>query len=404
MLVAGSLGHRPDSPQREAIVEHSIERLSGASSCTPPIYAVLQRRVQSAESHQAGRVESENPARENKTGMPNQLRAGLEELSGFDLSHVRVHHNSPKAAEVNALAYAQGHDIHVGPGQEKHLPHEGWHVVQQMQGRVKPRMQGKGVSINDNAALEHEADLMGARAASGQTHAAFCSYAPHLNRRRVSEASRQRQSISFSDDSKTIPSRPTHIGRGAVVQRNGAARPVGFRTVAIENDSDNDGIFHKVGFSSDTGSLDDLKDVATREVIEYRTMPNSPPFIGFNVPQKYYKPHVLTKNAHTGGGGDHHSYVTPVVAAMIGVTLSNPLVEGVLVADQRYEYNLTDSDRDSDWIPFEDANFVITRRILKNRWGRWKYSIHKRGPGVDFTRTVAIDGVTPDGTVKPKKK
>jgi len=44
-------------------------------------------------------------------------------------------------AQLNALAYAQGSDIHVAPGQEKHLPHEAWHVVQQSKGRVKPTMQ-----------------------------------------------------------------------------------------------------------------------------------------------------------------------------------------------------------------------------------------------------------------------
>ena len=52
----------------------------------------------------------------------------------------------------------------MGPGQEKHLPHEGWHVVQQMQGRVKRTMQMKGVSINDDAGLEKEADVMGTKA------------------------------------------------------------------------------------------------------------------------------------------------------------------------------------------------------------------------------------------------
>jgi len=74
---------------------------------------------------------------------------------------VRVHHNSSKPAQLDALAYTQGQDIHVGPGQEKHLPHEGWHVIQQMQGRVKPMMQAKGVSINNDKELEREADVMG---------------------------------------------------------------------------------------------------------------------------------------------------------------------------------------------------------------------------------------------------
>ncbi len=101
---------------------------------------------------------------ENRSGLPTSLRAGLEDLSGIDLSGIRVHHNSSKPAKINALAYTQGQEIHVSPGQEKHLPHEGWHVVQQMQGRVKPTIQAKGVSINDEEDLEHEADVMGQRA------------------------------------------------------------------------------------------------------------------------------------------------------------------------------------------------------------------------------------------------
>jgi len=70
--------------------------------------------------------------------MPAPLKAGLEQLSGLDMSDVQVQYNSPKPAEIHALAYAQGNQIHVGPGQERHLPHEAWHVVQQKQGRVRP--------------------------------------------------------------------------------------------------------------------------------------------------------------------------------------------------------------------------------------------------------------------------
>ena len=78
---------------------------------------------------------------------------------------VAVHRNSREPAQLGALAYARGTDIHLGPGQEKHLPHEAWHVVQQAQGRVRPTRQMKaGVPINDDRALELEADLMGARA------------------------------------------------------------------------------------------------------------------------------------------------------------------------------------------------------------------------------------------------
>lgn len=57
-----------------------------------------------------------------------------------------------------SLAYTQGTEIHVAPGQEKHLPHEVWHVVQQQEGRVKPTIQIQNANINDDENLEREAD------------------------------------------------------------------------------------------------------------------------------------------------------------------------------------------------------------------------------------------------------
>lgn len=102
---------------------------------------------------------------ENNTGLPDDLKSGMENLSGFSMDDVKVHYNSDKPAQLQAHAYAQGTDIHLGAGQEKHLPHEAWHVVQQKQGRVKPTMQLKGkVNVNDDTGLEHEADVMGAKA------------------------------------------------------------------------------------------------------------------------------------------------------------------------------------------------------------------------------------------------
>jgi hypothetical protein len=100
----------------------------------------------------------------NNTGLPDNLKSGIESLSGMSLDHVKVHYNSSQPAQLNAHAYAQGSDIHLAPGQEQHLPHEAWHVVQQAQGRVQPTMQMKGVNVNDDVGLELEADQMGARA------------------------------------------------------------------------------------------------------------------------------------------------------------------------------------------------------------------------------------------------
>jgi Domain of unknown function (DUF4157) len=100
----------------------------------------------------------------NRTGMPDSLKSGIEALSGMDMSDVRVHADSHKPGQFEALAYAQGNDIHLAPGQKHNLPHEVWHVVQQRQGRVQPTMQIAGMQVSDDPHLEREADVMGARA------------------------------------------------------------------------------------------------------------------------------------------------------------------------------------------------------------------------------------------------
>ncbi len=106
------------------------------------------------------------PLQRNNTGLPDNLKSGMENLSGVNLDQVKVHYNSTKPASIQAHAFAQGTDIHLAKGQEKHLPHELGHVVQQAQGRVKPTASVAGMAVNDNASLEREADSLGARALS----------------------------------------------------------------------------------------------------------------------------------------------------------------------------------------------------------------------------------------------
>ncbi len=101
--------------------------------------------------------------KENKTGLPGDLKAGIESASGMPMDDVKVHYNSPRPARLQALAYTQGGEIHVGPGQERHLAHEAWHVVQQRQGRVKPNVRLGDVGLNHDPTLEREADVMGER-------------------------------------------------------------------------------------------------------------------------------------------------------------------------------------------------------------------------------------------------
>jgi hypothetical protein len=105
---------------------------------------------------------------ENTTGLPDPVKAGMKTLSGVSLDDVLVHHNSSKPAAMRVLAYTQGNEIYVGPGQEQHLAHEAWHVVQQKQGRVNTLGHGGDMPINDDARLEAEAD-QAAQFARGRT-------------------------------------------------------------------------------------------------------------------------------------------------------------------------------------------------------------------------------------------
>ena len=149
-----------DSPMQTA-QRQQIDTLSGVAK---PLTSLDGDRLQTQEASGVSQQKAGAGRRHNHTGMPDRLKAGVERLSGMDLSDVRVHSNSPKPAQLNALAYARGNQIHLGPGQEKHLPHEAWHVVQQRQGRVRPTVQLAGVTVNDDKGLEREADVMGERA------------------------------------------------------------------------------------------------------------------------------------------------------------------------------------------------------------------------------------------------
>lgn len=110
---------------------------------------------------------------ENNTGIPDAVKQRMEESFNTDFSGVRVHPDSAAAPEVGALAYTQGTDIHFAPGQFKPdtsagqqlLGHELAHVVQQSEGRVQPITEIGGMPVNDNEGLEHEADVLGAKAA-----------------------------------------------------------------------------------------------------------------------------------------------------------------------------------------------------------------------------------------------
>ena len=136
-------------------VEHRLHDLAAVANGSP-----LQRAQGVAENL------SREGDRPNRTGLPDRLKQGIESLSGLTMDDVRVHRNSPGPSRVGALAYAQGTDIHLSPGEDRHLPHEAWHVVQQKQGRVRTTGWIGTSPLNADPALEREATEMG-QAANG---------------------------------------------------------------------------------------------------------------------------------------------------------------------------------------------------------------------------------------------
>jgi Domain of unknown function (DUF4157) len=143
-VAAGRSGAAPSGPDLLA-----LQRVAGNGA----VVRLLAERVDTSPVAGGGVT----PA------IAQRFRAAAEMLSGTSLEGVRVHQNSSRPAAMNALAFTRGLHIYLGPGHDEHLAHETWHAVQQAQGRVRPSRQMKYGALNDDGALEHEADVMGAR-------------------------------------------------------------------------------------------------------------------------------------------------------------------------------------------------------------------------------------------------
>jgi Domain of unknown function (DUF4157) len=104
-------------------------------------------------------------------GIPDSVRSKMEAVFKIDVSAVKIVENSSAAKEAGALAFAAGDTLHFAPGQfnpnspqgQQLLGHELAHLVQQKQGRVQATGEMNGMAVNNDKALEAEADAMGAQ-------------------------------------------------------------------------------------------------------------------------------------------------------------------------------------------------------------------------------------------------
>ncbi len=167
----GSLNSSNESSKskgsKDGLVDNSargqkLAQLQKTADNSPQVQQAAQLQAV-ADQHSATTQLQE---KKNNTGLPDNVKSGVEKLSGQSMDDVKVHYNSKKPAQLNAHAYAQGNNIHIASGQKKHVAHEAWHVAQQKQGRVKANTSSNGTPVNDSPKLEREADSMGAKAKS----------------------------------------------------------------------------------------------------------------------------------------------------------------------------------------------------------------------------------------------
>ena len=148
---------------KEKIRSSSEELSSEASAKSRPFAGGVSNSglIQLLSGSASNAPEAPDPhSFQNTSSIPAGLKAKYEQRSGISMDDVSVHYNSDKPVQYGALAYTQGNDVYLGPGQEKHLGHELGHVIQQKQGRVPITGSVGGAPLNDDPALEQEADTL----------------------------------------------------------------------------------------------------------------------------------------------------------------------------------------------------------------------------------------------------
>ncbi|MHA6485339.1 eCIS core domain-containing protein [Paenibacillus sp. strain BS8-2] len=164
---------RAATPSRRKENNHSALHLAQMQASAGN-QAVLQRFKEDNAAEKESSPQSAPSVSGSGAILPTAVQIKMERSLGADFSDVRIH-TGTQANKVGALAYTQGSDIHFAPGEynpesqsgQQLLGHELTHVVQQKEGRVSPTAQlATGHQLNDNPALESEADRLGAKAAA----------------------------------------------------------------------------------------------------------------------------------------------------------------------------------------------------------------------------------------------
>ena len=306
--------------------------------------------------------------KKNNTGLPDNLKTGIENLTGYSLDDVKVHRNSDKPAQLQAHAYVQGTDIHLGAGQEKHLPHEAWHVVQQKQGRVKSNKQINGqVNVNDDVELEREADVMGKKA----------SNLNHIDGYEAGMVQGQFFRNVIQQKVGTVPNR--------VIQRLNGAQPQNFRVTNTTSDDSDCSVTTDLDWDSSVGGKANLSDFQSREIVTFNANPtiNMPCYAGPLPAGMTITGNILEKPIgpmSNPGATDKHTGVGNAPKFTAGGIPNLQRGAWQLVGMQYYQYR---QDGNPAWVNVAGP-FYITRTMHQNG-DQYSMTISKVGPNCMVT-------------------
>ncbi len=260
----------------DADIMQMMTKSIAGSSDTKLMQMMTKSMADSSDTKLMQMMSTSSSSAKGSGNLPENLQYGVESLSGQPMDDVHVHYNSPKPNKFGAAAYAQGDEIHLGPGQEQYLPHEAWHVAQQRQGRVEPTIQTKGLSINEDEALEKEADEMGEKATHFKQEAPLDEAPPAANNTGSSMNQLMTQAQNITKQHAIVQNKMTQLKKADNVQFKAGNRTIQFGFGVFGSTAK--WVGNKVG-----DVIDGVKDVGTKLALS--TIGSLSELVGFDLPE-----------------------------------------------------------------------------------------------------------------------
>lgn len=99
-----------------------------------------------------------------RTEIPVQLKTRTEDSTRVPFNYVRANYNSDKPAKLDTLAYTNGNQVGISPGQKRYSAYDLRNAMQQKLNAVRASVRYEGnEAINTDVELERQSDVSGVR-------------------------------------------------------------------------------------------------------------------------------------------------------------------------------------------------------------------------------------------------